>query len=67
MLLTYATILIIMSLGIALTRLKVFSFNKALISSIAKVFLGPLVGILIIYTFNLRVALDLLYNVPCLV
>ena len=54
MLLTYATIfLILMSLGIALTRLKVFSFNKALISSIARVFLGPLVGILIIYTFNL--------------
>ncbi len=54
MLLTYATIfLILMSLGIALTRLKVFSFNKALISSVARVFLGPLVGILIIYTFNL--------------
>ena len=54
MLLTYATIfLILMSLGIALTRLKVFSFNKALISSIARVFLGPLVGLLIIYTFNL--------------
>ena len=54
MLLMYATIfLILMSLGIALTRLKVFSFNKALISSIARVFLGPLVGILIIYTFNL--------------
>ncbi len=54
MLLTYATIfLILMSLGIALTRLKVFSFNKAFISSIARVFLGPLVGILIIYTFNL--------------
>ena len=34
MLLTYATIfLIMMSLGIAPTRLKVFSFNKALISS----------------------------------
>ena len=54
MLLTYATIfLILMSLGIALTRLKVFSFNKALISSIARVFLGPIVGSLIIYTFNL--------------
>ena len=54
MLLTYATIfLILMSLGIALTRLKVFSFNKALISSVARVFLGPLVGLLIIYSFNL--------------
>ncbi len=54
MLLTYATIfLILMSLGIALTRLKVFSLNKALISSVARVFLGPLVGLLIIITFNL--------------
>ena len=54
MLLTYATIfLILMSLGIALTRLKVFSFNKALISSVARVFIGPLVGLLIIFTFNL--------------
>ena len=42
-----------MSLGIALTRLKVFSLNKALISSVARVFLGPLVGLLIIITFNL--------------
>ena len=36
-LLMYATIfLILMSLGIALTRLKVFSFNKAIFSSIGK-------------------------------
>ena len=55
MLLTYATIfLIMMSLGIALTRLKVFSFNKALISSIARVILGPLVGFVIILFFNLK-------------
>ena len=54
MLLTYATIfLILMSLGIALTRLKVFSFNSAIISSIARVFLGPFVGYLIIYYFKL--------------
>jgi predicted permease len=37
-----------MSLGIALTRFKVFSFKKALISSIARVILGPSVGFLII-------------------
>ena len=55
MLLTYATIfLILMSLGIALTRLKVFSFNKALISSIARVILGPVVGLILISLFNLN-------------
>jgi len=55
MLLTYATIfLILMSLGIALTRLKVFSFNNALISSIARVVIGPIVGFLIIKFFNLN-------------
>ncbi len=55
MLLTYATIfLILMSLGVALTRLKVFSFNKALISSIARVVLGPIVGLILIYGFNLK-------------
>jgi len=54
MLLTYATIfLILMSLGIALTRLKVFSFNKALLSSIARVIIGPIVGFTIIRFFNL--------------
>ena len=54
MLLTYATIfLILMSLGIALTRLKVFSFKSALISSIARVIIGPLIGFSIIKFFNL--------------
>ncbi len=54
MLLTYATIfLILMSLGIALTRLKVFSFYKALISSITRVIIGPIIGFLIIKSFNL--------------
>jgi hypothetical protein len=54
MLLTYATIfLILMSLGIALTRLKVFSFNNALLSSIARVIIGPIVGLTIIRFFNL--------------
>ena len=54
MLLTYATIfLILMSLGIALTRLKVFSFNHAFISSIARVIIGPLIGFSIIKLFDL--------------
>ena len=54
-LLMYATIfLILMSLGIALTRLKVFSFKKALISSIGRVILGPIIGILLIKYFNLE-------------
>jgi malate permease and related proteins len=53
-LLMYATIfLILMSLGIALTRFKVFSFKKAIISSIGRVILGPIVGFLIIRYFNL--------------
>jgi len=53
-LLMYATIfLILMSLGIALTRFKVFSFKKALISSTARVILGPIVGFLIIEYFDL--------------
>tara|TARA_A100000164_G_C21862425_1_gene750813 strand:+ start:198 stop:1100 length:903 start_codon:yes stop_codon:yes gene_type:complete len=53
-LLMYATIfLILMSLGIALTRFKVFSFKKALISSFARVIVGPIVGLLLIKYFNL--------------
>ena len=53
-LLMYATIfLILMSLGIALTLFKVFSFKKALISSIGRVILGPIVGFLLIKYFNL--------------
>ena len=49
LLLMYATIfLILMSLGIALTRLKVFSINKAIFSSICRVILGPIVGYLLI-------------------
>ncbi|MDC0510628.1 AEC family transporter [Candidatus Pelagibacter sp.] len=54
MMLTYAAIfLILMSLGIALTRFKVFSFKSALISSIARVIIGPLIGFAIIKIFNL--------------
>ena len=54
-LLTYATIfLILMSLGIALTRLKVFSFNKALVCSFGRVILGPIIGFGVIKIFNLN-------------
>ena len=54
MMLTYAAIfLILMSLGIALTRFKVFSFRSAFISSIARVVVGPIIGFLIIKFFNL--------------
>ena len=42
-----------MSLGIALTRLKVFSFNEALISSVARVLIGPIIGFYLIKYFNL--------------
>ena len=53
-LLMYAAIfLILMSLGIALTRLKVFSFTKSIICSIGRLFLGPIIALLIIYYFNL--------------
>ena len=51
----YVTIfLILMSLGIALTRLKVFSLNNAVISSITRMFIGPLIGIGLIWFFDLE-------------
>ena len=53
-LLMYATIfLILISLGIALTRLKVFSLKRSIISSIGRVIIGPVIGIVIIYYFDL--------------
>ena len=55
LLLMYATIfLILMSLGIALTKLKVFSLKKAIISSIGRVIIGPLIGYLLILYFELK-------------
>ena len=54
MLLAYAMIvLVLMSLGIALTQLKVFSLKSSIISSIGRVIVGPMVGFLLIKTFNL--------------
>ena len=51
-LLAYSTIaLILMSLGVALTKLKVFSLKNAIISTFARLILGPLVGLGLIYFF----------------
>jgi predicted permease len=53
-LLTYtAIVLILMSLGIALTKLKVFSLTNSIISSIGRVIIGPLIGFLVIIFFDL--------------
>ena len=53
-LLTYtAIVLILMSLGIALTKLKVFSFTNSIIASIGRVIVGPIIGFLIIIFFDL--------------
>ena len=54
MLLGYTMIvLILMSLGISLTQLKVFSIKSSIISSIGRVILGPVIGFLIIKVFDL--------------
>lgn len=54
MLLSYATIfLVLMSLGIALTRLKIFSFKDAVIASIGRVMIGPIIGFILIKFMNL--------------
>ena len=53
--LMYVTIfLILMSLGIALTRLKVFSLSNALISSFTRMIIGPAIGFLLIFIFDLK-------------
>ena len=52
-LLTYATIfLVLMSLGIALTRFK-FSLKDSIILSLCRIILGPIIAFVIIYYFNL--------------
>ena len=52
-LLTYATIfLVLMSLGIALTRFK-FSLKDSITLSLCRVILGPLIAFIIIYNFDL--------------
>jgi len=50
----YSTIfLVLMSLGIALSKLKVFSFKETLIYSIIRVIVGPIVGFAFVKFFNL--------------
>ena len=50
----YSTIfLVLMSLGIALSKLRVFSFKETLIYSITRVILGPIVGFAFVKFFNL--------------
>ena len=54
MLLAYGMIvMILMSLGIALTQMKVFSFKDALITSFGRVIIGPIIGFIVIKIFNL--------------
>tara|TARA_B100001250_G_scaffold197879_1_gene169834 strand:- start:124 stop:1023 length:900 start_codon:yes stop_codon:yes gene_type:complete len=50
----YSTIfLVLMSLGVALSKLKVFSFKETLIYSIVRVIIGPIVGFAFVKFFNL--------------
>ena len=54
MLLAYTMIvLILMSLGIGLTQMKVFSFGSSVITSIGRVIMGPIIGLIVIKLFNL--------------
>ena len=54
MLLGYAMIvLILMSLGVSLTQMKVFSLKSSLISSVGRVIIGPIIGFILIKIFNL--------------
>ena len=50
----YSTIfLVLMSLGVALSKLKVFSFKETLLYSLIRVFVGPIVGFGFVKFFNL--------------
>tara|TARA_Y100000590_G_scaffold101393_1_gene115125 strand:- start:126 stop:1022 length:897 start_codon:yes stop_codon:yes gene_type:complete len=50
----YSTIfLVLMSLGVALSKLKVFSFKETLIYSLVRVIIGPIVGFGFVKFFNL--------------
>ena len=54
MLLAYGMIvMILMSLGVALTQMKVFSFKDAIITSTGRVIIGPLIGLAVIKLFDL--------------
>jgi len=53
-LISYSSIfLVLMSLGIALSRLKIFSFTESLILSLTRIIVGPIVGFIFIKFFNL--------------
>jgi len=45
--------LVLMSLGVALSQLKVFSFKETLIYSLTRILIGPIVGIGFVKFFNL--------------
>jgi hypothetical protein len=50
----YSTIfLVLMSLGVALSKLKVFSFKETIIYSFVRVIIGPIVGLFFVKIFNL--------------
>ncbi len=50
----YSTIfLVLMSLGVALSKLKVFSFKETIIYSFVRIVLGPIVGLAFVKMFNL--------------
>ena len=54
MLLAYGMIvMVLMSLGVALTQMKVFSFKEAVFTSIGRVIFGPIIGFMLIKYFNL--------------
>ena len=54
MLLGYTMIvLILMSLGVSLTQMKVFSIRSSLISSVGRVIVGPIIGFALIKIFKL--------------
>ena len=46
-------VLILMSLGVSLTQIKVYSLRSTLISSVGRVIIGPIIGFIIIKIFNL--------------
>ena len=48
-----AIFLVLMSLGVALSQLKVFSFSETLIYSLTRVLIGPIVGLGFVKFFNL--------------
>ncbi len=48
-----AIFLVLMSLGVALSKIKVFSFQETLVYSLTRVIIGPIVGFAFVRFFNL--------------